>query len=146
MKSVKYLCKIMGYISKSIEKGLCVIPGYQDRRDNHLKFCLDKLTSNEKLDIRDEFKVGFQAIGSKVGYLGGAAISFHLFYKAGVVQGAIATGFFGTFFLLNQISNGLKLTKIIREHMPDEEKNLLRQDLEDKNIPAVRKRLESYVW
>lgn len=133
------------FFEKPIDKALEYVPGYAEKRDKALERCSHKLLEGEKLNLKDEFKVGFQAPSVKTSLAVCGAVAGLASSTGNPLIAASLAPPFVFFGALHQSAMGEKLERIF-DDFSEEEKTELKKYLNQGKIDDVRNMYYEKRW
>jgi len=142
---------LASYLDDTLEKVLEHIPNYAQKRDETLENCLYKILEGEKLSFGEQLKVGFQAPSVKSVLVGSQAIGIGMTYSfiandiTPFYEGFVFPPLWTLIAVTHDAVMGQKLERIV-DSLTKEEKEVLKECLNDKKIDEIRERLYYYGW
>ena len=142
---------LASYLDDTLEKVLEHIPNYAQKRDETLENCLYKILEGEKLSFGEQLKVGFQAPSVKSALVGFPAIGIGTTYSfiakdiTPFYEGFVFPPLWTLIAIAHDGAMGQKLERIV-DSLTKEEKEVLKECLNDKKIDEIRERLYYYGW
>jgi len=135
----------------TLENLLKHIPNYAQKRDETLENCLYKILEGEKLSFGEQLKVGFQAPSVKSAFVVFPLLGIGFANCVSTQDPSLLypsyglAGWMSLFPVAHDGAMGQKLERIV-DSLTKEEKEILKEYLNDKKIDEIRERLYHHGW
>jgi len=139
------------YLDDTLEKLLKHIPNYAQKRDETLENCLYKILEGEKLSFGEQLKVGFQAPSVKSAFVVFPLLGIGFANCVSTQDPSLLypsyglAGWMSLFPVAHDGAMGQKLERIV-DSLTKEEKEVLKEYLNDKKIDEIRGWLYHHGW